>query len=34
VNDGQIARGEFREAMGLGESLIVDRLFQLLDEID
>jgi Ca2+-binding EF-hand superfamily protein len=34
TDDGQIDRGEFREAMGLSESLFVDRLFQLFDEND
>jgi len=34
VEDGVIDREEFREAMGLSESLFVDRLFQLFDEND
>mmetsp|Transcript_9648 Transcript_9648/g.16964 ORF Transcript_9648/g.16964 Transcript_9648/m.16964 type:complete len:212 (+) Transcript_9648:302-937(+) len=32
TDDGYIDPGEFREAMGLAESLFVDRLFQQFDE--
>jgi len=32
TDDGYIDRDEFREAIGLAESLFVDRLFQLFDE--
>lgn len=34
TDDGYIDRSEFREAMGLSDSLFVDRLFQLFDEND
>uniref|UniRef100_A0A7S2WR96 EF-hand domain-containing protein n=1 Tax=Mucochytrium quahogii TaxID=96639 RepID=A0A7S2WR96_9STRA len=34
TDDGFIDRSEFREAMGLSDSLFVDRLFQLFDEND
>ncbi|GBG32019.1 Calcineurin B-like protein 1 [Hondaea fermentalgiana] len=34
TDDGQIDRNEFREAIGLTDSLFVDRLFSLFDEND
>jgi len=34
TDDGQIDRDEFREAIGLADSLFVDRLFSLFDEND